>query len=198
MKIRTLITVAALLIAAATGRAAQISDVLSLYQNGGLTDLRTVFETQEPMAAPAVMDHNLANGALAGHIFLLLEEGSNPADYQNRALWSDMVGIVNTGTQASPSYGLGFLSDPLNEQLVFDSFGVIVNGTPTIFVDSVFVESAGLVIDVTHFISPAFLSQGYTATFTSDVDAVPDGGLTISLLGFALVGVESLRRKLSK
>ena len=33
--------------------------------------------------------------------------------------------------------------------------------------------------------------------FTADATSVPDGGTTIALLGFALVGVDFLRRKLT-
>jgi hypothetical protein len=33
--------------------------------------------------------------------------------------------------------------------------------------------------------------------FTLQIGAVPDGGSTVSLLGFALVGLAALRRKLS-
>lgn len=35
-------------------------------------------------------------------------------------------------------------------------------------------------------------------SFNSDNNSIPDGGLTVSLLGFVMVGFEGLRRKLSK
>lgn len=37
-----------------------------------------------------------------------------------------------------------------------------------------------------------------TFSFSASTGALPDGGLTLALLGFALVGVEGLRRKLKK
>lgn len=43
-----------------------------------------------------------------------------------------------------------------------------------------------------------FQTLGGTFSWSASNAAVPDGGLTLSLLGFALVGVEGLRRKLSR
>jgi len=167
-----------------------VSDTLTTYRNGVQVDNRTVFEDQEPMAAPALIDHNTVNLGLYGAPILIFEP-------DGRTL-SDIVGVVNGGGLQ----GLGFLSDPfgVTAQELAAWFGGTASGTTwTVTPFRTFDENpvTGITLDVTHFVNPSLQAAGYTAVFTSDGD-VPDGGLTVALLGFALVGVEGLRRNLRK
>ena len=56
----------------------------------------------------------------------------------------------------------------------------------------------GIVVDLSPLINPLGGAAAGKAYFFSDGNSVPDGGLTVALLGFALAGIESLRRKMRK
>jgi hypothetical protein len=55
-----------------------------------------------------------------------------------------------------------------------------------------------VVVAVAAFSLVQFVEAGPTAGGLPTVESVPDGGSTISLLGFAFLGVAALRRKLSR
>jgi hypothetical protein len=47
-------------------------------------------------------------------------------------------------------------------------------------------------------ITPADSTHPDTTSFNDSFEVVPDGGVTVALLGFAMIGIEGLRRKLKK
>lgn len=88
-----------------------------------------------------------------------------------------------------------------------------LNNISFVFQNASFVNLAGEgILNITGLGSPYTPTQGkwtFTITsagsdpnfrfgFVSSTAAVPDGGMTVALLGLALVGVEGLRRKLTK
>lgn len=137
------------------------------------------------------VDHTLSNPALAGDYALI---------YDSAGHLSDIVG-VDSGAK------FGYVSEieghPLN-LADWVGAGKAFNGVKL----ATFTEAAnGIIVDISALINPDvggarnsayFYSDGDTFGGTPPIDQVPDGGLTVALLGFALVGVEGLRRKLSK
>ena len=91
---------------------------------------------------------------------------------------SDIFGIANN----QGGFYLSFASDSDTAPFPYSGFPNQVMET-------------GLPMDATMYLAPALQAQGYKAAFWSDLDVVPDGGATAGLLGLALVGVFSLRRK---
>jgi hypothetical protein len=126
-------------------------------------------------------------------------------------------GVINAGQSSVnvPAYG-GF-SGPTTfgsggsffPNTSSGDFVGINNSFGTIFVPAGYVSDTALSDNMT-FNSATFASLGVTPgtyvwswgdganqRFTLRIGAVPDGGSTVSLLGFALLGLAALRRKLS-
>lgn len=119
---------------------------------------------------------------------------------------SDIVGITEV-----TSIETGFPPVIIGETI---SFGALSDGENGFVIPPLFFlgpTDFGFTGETVHFaseanpldVSAAFnvegIQTGYTATFTSDVEtsAVPDSGMTISLLGLGLAGVALLRRKIA-
>jgi hypothetical protein len=157
------------------------SDVMVYYNNNNVVASATAVEdgteaSGQLYVIPEIPEADL-NPAQNGHPIALVEPDSSI---------SDIFGLATIGTVCP----LGFMSDPIDLNLAQLYFGPEAGWT---FVS----EVDGQVYDATAFLSPSSQSAGFTATFTSDGD-VPDGGLTLALLGFALAGMEGLRRKLGR
>ena len=111
---------------------------------------------------------------------------------------SDLFGITSNFNATSPEFGLigfGLLSDlDGSQQLNIGSFG-LPTGVQALrfrFEPGVF-ENVGNVF----FVQQAIGSNNNQLFVFSDVEAVPDGGMTLSLLGLGLTGIAFLRRKLA-
>jgi VPDSG-CTERM motif len=113
-----------------------------------------------------------------------------------------------TGFAGPTSFGSGGLFFPNTGS--GDFVGLDATGVPFIAVPQGYVSGAALSDSMT-FNSATFASLGLTPgtykwtwgtglpnqNFTLVIPAVPDGGSTVSLLGFALLGLAALRRKFS-
>ena len=99
---------------------------------------------------------------------------------EDPATISDVVGIMNVG--GALVFGFISFDIPLTDI-----------GLPP---DSILVNEPGD-HDVSRYMTPSLQSAGFTATFTSDGDAVPEPA-TMSLVGVAAVGLLLLRRRLQR
>jgi hypothetical protein len=99
--------------------------------------------------------------------------------------WSDIVGVLPTPGQVG-IFGIGFWSDDDTGGLDHAQ-AIALFGNPVAFV----VET-GLPQNISQYANTV-AHPGFTATFQSDV---PDGGLTVGLLGLAFAGMVGIRRML--
>ena len=157
----------------ASGQPSPLSDWLRVYDPLG----NIVQQVQ------ATEQDELNNGP--GWIYPILVPGlidptqfGNPTQViESDGTTSDVFGIANT----AGGFFLAFSSDTETAPVPYGPFPKQVPET-------------GLPIDATMYLDPGLQAQGYTAKFWSDAE-VPDGGATAGLLGIALAGIMSLRRK---
>ena len=119
------------------------------------------------------------------------------------------VGLVTVGDQFGGSVTLGYSFTPA----YISPVGAIYTGTFNVV--GSFIPLGGLETDLSSLVAdnhgtisltwtestPQNLNNASIPSVIVSLDAkpsVPDGGLTVALLGFAFVGVEGLRRKLAK
>lgn len=117
----------------------------------------------------------------------------HPTEIFSGGTGSDIFGVANVGTAANPIFRLAFMSnvegglDLTAAQKFFgDQSGWINGGAET-----------GGTYDVARYLDPN--CSTCNGTFQSDLGdgtTVPDGGMTVTLLGTALAGMGLLRRKL--
>ena len=103
---------------------------------------------------------------------------------------SDVFGVSNQ--MQNKLYNVGYYSgNPNSTLLAFESYGV--TGQTFTFM----VEPDAAVDLTSRFLTASAISSGYTLTFRSDVEPVPDTGMTVSLLGISLVAIALLRLRLA-
>jgi len=156
-----------------------LSDQMVVFANGGAGGAWFISETpgdEGPLVLYEI-DHNAANQAAIppGPVVLLDPDGS----------WSDIIGVTT-------DHKLGFVSDSdgpgaLPLQLAIGDF---IGGPVRYFIEPNYAIDLGAL----GLLNPGASATGY---FQSDGE-VPDGGLTVALLGSALVGLEGLRRRFGK
>jgi hypothetical protein len=117
--------------------------------------------------------------------------GWSPATTPVNPLWS----FTDAGTGDTYQFNLGTISSVTH----IDSSDLIIKGLGTVTISGGVYDPTGAnwSFDITD------TSEGGSGSFVfsfaqSDTATVPDGGMTVAFLGFALVGVEGLRRKLKK
>jgi hypothetical protein len=125
--------------------------------------------------------------ATGGHVIGLIDQVYTP----NAPLGSGQISIGESavGATASASSQLSFnplvVSDPAN-----GVFGPNLTLNPG-------QTSLTITKDINILANPGVISIGLSDVQQS-FHQIPDGGLTLALLGFAMVGVEGLRRRLAK
>ena len=164
------------------------SDKLTVYNSDGIeVGNATTLEKSEPANTLREVNTDLASPAFIGDYYLIFEPDGTTL--------SDIVGVEHaTNPDGSAHAEFAYISDPLTLDTWvgagkrFDgvSLGSLNEG----------LGGSGIILDISALINPTGGAAGGTAYFFSDGN--PDGGLTVALLGFALVGVEGLRRKLRK
>ena len=196
-KLLSIIGAGALLMAALPMAAQSLSDSLVVYDVHGNALAGVTAPEPDGNGLLYDFDHNYSDPGQMGHITVVLEFGTHWADRFNVANWSDVVGVANDGGNR-----FGFISDPMTLNNVTANFNDGHNNT---IIDGFVFEGGNLPtsFDVSKYLNPGGPTAGQPAngghaTFISDGDPVPDGGMTLAFLGFALVGVEGLRRKLRK
>ena len=165
-----------------------LSDSLTVFFQTGL--IRA--SSNAPEATPTFegplktffVDTDLANPAMFGSPTVFTQGPGGPV--------SDILGIL-LDPNGSGHFVIGFVSD--DGTLTGDALSAALaffanNGQLTITT----LAETGQPQDVSAYVNPAAGGGPYTATFFSDLDAVPDGGSAVALLGIALAGIEGLRR----
>jgi hypothetical protein len=163
------------------------SDLLTVFDaSGGLYKFTRAIEgvSLEGDTAPFIVDSNTGNGAFNGHYTVFGEIG-------DPNVWTDVVGVV--ATPGSPgNFEIVFFSDATSAGLDHTTIANFFSqgGTVAPVIDTALFET-GNPQDVSQYVNASF--TGFTAFFASDI---PDGGMTVALLGMALGAIEVLRRKL--
>ena len=112
----------------------------------------------------------------------------SPGFISERGEITDVFGVANIGTAANPKYVLAFMSDDnLDIDIAEGFFGDLFSKTGHLNWIPRGVETGGS-LSITEYIDQT-KCPGCTGTFQSDLN-VPDGGMTITLLGTALAGSE--------
>jgi hypothetical protein len=161
------------------------SDVMTVYApNGSIFAQVAATEAAEvvsPSSFPTLfsLPSVPVDTSVVNQFTWLFEQGGNPTD----GPWSDVFGVVDLG--GDTNIVLAFASDI--EKVPFPS---PISGN---FLE----EQPGVPYNLTGFLSLDFQRLGYTATFVSDADPVPEPS-TFLLLGAGLAGVGLMRRRFKK
>jgi hypothetical protein len=203
-----LVGVAGLLAASSAYVQAIPSDTAVLRLNGNPVETLGLDEGNEGGVDPGTFFDTTHTGLFnqnAGVVFFLEPGGPTPPS-----------GSFVIGTDHIPANQAAFLSDVfgVNNQNQNDLFQVgFMSGIPDSASDIVsfyeswgreghnfsFLVETGSEQDLSAmFLTSDAIGRGYTVTFFSDVDTVPDGGTTVSLLGVALAGIALLNLKLRR
>jgi hypothetical protein len=182
------LVLACVVFAAAPSRADAVSDVLTVYNPAGrAVQVLTAMESQETGDEVFFIGiASLADPAGFGHATTLCETA--PCDSSSPFTnFSDIVGVIQATIGGHTFSFIGFASDGENG---------IVPGTEAAFGglgDHFMVEPSGP-IDVTMYLNPTLRSAGWTATFQSDVEVIPEPS-SLLLLGTGLLGIAGLVRR---
>jgi hypothetical protein len=183
MKRLLLTSAAGLLLTSLSTFAQSLSDRLVIKQADGAQTIYGITELNEVSAGPGYAwylgNSALADPAMYGRATALTEPG--------QPNWiSDIFGVIDI---AGIKY-LAFSSD----SETFDASGAASQYGG---ISQSLTETAGA-YNMTMYLAPNLRAAGWTAEFSSDVEAtVPDAGATASLLGLGLLGLGGLRRKLA-
>jgi hypothetical protein len=107
-----------------------------------------------------------------------------------------------TDSNTGYTYSFDLLTDSMSEYSLGSASYLDVNGTGMAYIkngatDVYTPTEATFLFTVSNPDGP-IVGGDTPFSFNAETTAVPDGGLTVSLLGFAMLGLEGLRRKLSK
>jgi hypothetical protein len=176
--LRGLFTVGALLLASLPAAAqAPISDTFTFFQNGVLFG-----PAPEAEGSPFDQGRPVALISLGGLIISpdLAQYGDYTVLTEADGSISDVFGVVFLGG----GFFLGFDSDlEVGIPSVPTEFVNPLGGTPTTMA-----EGNGGPFDATKYLSPALRDQGFTVTFQSDVEPVPEPA-SLTLLGLGALGL---------
>jgi hypothetical protein len=163
-----------------------LSDIMTVYApDGSIFAQIGATEADEVTNGPGFI-YFLPNVAVDpsqfGNYTMFYEQGGNPTD----GPWSDIFGIATGGPD---DLNLAFASDVDNvpfpyASLAEDAYAIVE-------------ENPGVPYDMTMYLSPDLREAGYTATFVSDANVVPEPS-TFLLLGAGFVGVGLFRRRFKK
>ncbi len=146
---------------------------------------------------------------------------SNPVNYDTVSVYNDTTG---TGWTINHAIGTVLDANTVTPQLDLASLDVATTSAGTLYIEFLYsgvgplegyvnTPSGSVTGDVTYSFSvissgsgpdssigilATLVSTGHGSASIDDTLTVPDGGLTVGLLGLALAGVEGLRRKLRK
>jgi hypothetical protein len=112
------------------------------------------------------------NGENPNHVYIIPYTG-----IVNDQLYGDPTVLLDANGKASDIFGIYDKDDKLYLAFSSDSDTEAVAFGPT---DRIFQEGQG-VFDATLYLSPALQQDGYTATFVSDADAVPEPSTLVTL-----------------
>lgn len=178
MKFAMVFAIGGLALAGALPATAQVSDTARLLQNG--VDVITPITFTEPESTNGVMVSIFASGGLG-----------NPAQYGNYTVLteangnlSDVFGVVPAPAGEAGPFGIAFFSASDTGVLsVPTAFINPAGGTPTTLA-----EGNGGPFDATKYLSLSFQNEGFTATFQSDAEAVPEPS-SVTLFGLGGIGL---------
>jgi hypothetical protein len=186
MKKLFLLTCSAALLPCALSSFAQspMSDAMILTDKAGNVQTIGISEADEQLGQGwFITVPDLVDPAQWGSPTALIEPGTGA--------YSDIFGVMHIqGSPAAPDgYYFGWTSDTETQPAYM---AYTFNATSPAF--SLPEVGTGY-YDATMYLAPGWRDAGYHLQFYSDVDAVPDGGITAGLLGFGLVALGWLRRK---